>query len=82
LQIVYQQAFPDHHRYAPEEIATLIAQAQAHQAAAIITTEKDAANLPPKVLAQSSLPVYTAQLQFRIENELEFKRLVREKIKR
>jgi tetraacyldisaccharide 4'-kinase len=82
LQIVYQQAFPDHHRYAPEEVATLIAQAQAHQAAAIITTEKDAANLPPKVLAQSSLPVYTAQLQFRIENELEFKRLVREKIKR
>jgi tetraacyldisaccharide 4'-kinase len=82
LQLVHQQAFPDHHRYSAAELAAFFEQAIAQQAAAIITTEKDAANLPPEVLSQSPLPIYTAQLQFRIENELEFKRLIRQKIKR
>jgi tetraacyldisaccharide 4'-kinase len=82
LQLVHQQAFPDHHRYSVAELAAFFEQAIAQQAAAIITTEKDAANLPPEVLSQSPLPIYTAQLQFRIENELEFKRLIRQKIKR
>jgi tetraacyldisaccharide 4'-kinase len=82
LQLVHQQSFPDHHRYTGAELKAFLAQALVQQAAAIITTEKDAANLPPDALAQLSLPVYTAQLQFRIENELEFKRLVRQKIKR
>lgn len=82
LQIVHQQSFPDHHRYTREEVESFIAQATAQQAAAIVTTEKDAANLPANVLTTSTLPVYAAQLHFWIENELEFKRLVREKIKR
>jgi tetraacyldisaccharide 4'-kinase len=82
LQLVYSQAFPDHHRYTAEEFAAFLQQARAQHAAALITTEKDAANLPLEVLVQAELPVYAAQLQFRLENELEFKRLVRQKIKR
>ncbi len=82
LQLVHQQSFPDHHRYTRAEIESFFAQAIAHHAAAILTTEKDAANLPPEILSQSGLPIYAAQLQFKIEDELEFKQLVREKIKR
>ncbi len=82
LRLVHQQAFPDHHRYSAAELDTFRQQARAQQAAAIIITEKDAANLSPAMLAQFTLPVYAAQLQFRIENELDFKQLVRQKIKR
>ena len=82
LQLVSQQSFPDHHQYSPEEFQTFLQQARDQQAAAIITTEKDAANLPPNLLAQVDLPVYAAQLHFRLENELDFKRMVRRKIKR
>lgn len=81
LQVVHQQGFPDHHRYAVAELTAFFQQAIAHQSVAIITTEKDAANLPPSVLLQSSLPMYAAQLQFNLENEAEFQRLIRQKIK-
>ena len=82
LQLVHQQSFPDHHRYLVAELAAFLQQAIAQHATAILTTEKDAANLPSEILSQASLPIYAAQLQFKIENELEFKRFVREKIKR
>lgn len=82
FQLVHQQSFPDHHRYSAIELTSFFQQAIAQQAAAIITTEKDAANLPPEVFSQSPLPIYTAQLQFRIANETEFKRLLRQQIKR
>ena len=82
LQVVYSQAFPDHHRYTAEEFDAFRQQARRQHAAAIITTEKDAANLQPDALAQAELPVYAAQLQFRIENEIEFKMLVHQRIQR
>ncbi|MFN7928282.1 MAG: tetraacyldisaccharide 4'-kinase [Blastocatellia bacterium] len=82
LTLVHQQTFADHHRYSSEEFQALLTAARAKAAAAIITTAKDAANLPPEALSQSELPVYAAQLQFRMENELDFKQLVRQKIKR
>ena len=82
LQLVHKQSFPDHHRYSVAELAAFLQQARAQRAAAVLTTEKDAANLPPEILSQSLLPIYAAQLQFKLENELEFKRLVLEKIKR
>ncbi len=82
FQIVYNQAFPDHHRYSPEDVAGFLNRAVEQQATAIITTEKDAANLPTEISAYTELPIYAAQLQFKIENEIEFKMLVRQKIKR
>lgn len=82
FQLVYQQAFPDHHRYSDREIDAFLRQARGQQASAIMMTEKDAANLPSEVLAYTKLPIYAAQLQFRIENELEFKQMIRQRIKR
>lgn len=82
FQLVHQQAFPDHHRYCAEELDAFLQQAWAQQATAILTTEKDAANLPPALLSYTKLPLYAARLRFRLENELDFKRIVRQKIKR
>jgi tetraacyldisaccharide 4'-kinase len=82
LQLVHSQAFPDHHRYRAEELEAFLRQAHAQQATAIVTTEKDAANLPSAILSSVKLPIYAAQLKFRLENEVEFKRLVRQKLKR
>jgi 3-deoxy-D-manno-octulosonic-acid transferase len=42
IHVATRQAFPDHHRYTPVEIARL-----ASGADALLTTEKDAINLPP-----------------------------------
>lgn len=80
LRLVHQASFPDHHRYVIAELTAFFQQAVAQQATAIITTEKDAANLPAEVLTHVGLPIYTAQLQLKIENEAEFKRLIRQKI--
>lgn len=82
FQITHHQSFPDHHRYTLPEIETFLTQARAQDAEAILTTEKDAANLPHNAMTQTALPIYAAQLQFRIENESEFKRLVLQAIKR
>ncbi|HEX8984979.1 MAG TPA: tetraacyldisaccharide 4'-kinase, partial [Bryobacteraceae bacterium] len=42
-----ERSFPDHHRYTPAELARLAAEARAAGAEALLTTEKDLANLPP-----------------------------------
>lgn len=81
LQLVHQASFPDHHRYTHAEITAFLKQAQSQQATAMFTTEKDAANLPAEILTHAELPMYAAQLQFKLENEAEFKRLIRQKIK-
>jgi tetraacyldisaccharide 4'-kinase len=81
FQLVHQQSFRDHHRYSVAELSAFFLQALTRQAAALVTTEKDAANLPAEVLTRISLPLYVAQLQFKLEGELEFKRLVHQKIK-
>ena len=75
MKLVWQQSFPDHHRYTPVEFATILAAAQRTQATAILTTEKDAANLAD--LTQSSpLPVYAAQLAFHCPQETALQALV------
>jgi tetraacyldisaccharide 4'-kinase len=44
IAIVERRGFPDHHRYAPDEIARLMADADA-RALTLVTTEKDVARL-------------------------------------
>lgn len=75
MRRVWQQSFADHHRYTPTEFAAILAAAQRAQATAIVTTEKDAANLAD--LAHSSpLPVYAAQLAFQCHQASELHALV------
>jgi tetraacyldisaccharide 4'-kinase len=67
---VYQRAFGDHHLYRAAEIATLAAQARAHRAEALLTTEKDLANLPPETLDLiSPIPLFWLEIGIEFENE-------------
>jgi tetraacyldisaccharide 4'-kinase len=52
IVVVARRGFPDHHRYAPAEIARLIAEADA-QRLTLVTTEKDLARLTGDPAAQA-----------------------------
>ena len=75
MRIVLRRDCADHHRYSPAEWAEIVAAARAARAEAIITTEKDAANLPPNAVP-SSLPIYAAQIEFRCADEAALKELI------
>jgi tetraacyldisaccharide 4'-kinase len=75
MRVVWQQRFPDHHRYSAAEFAAAVTAAQQAKAEAILTTEKDAANLAGLTHA-SPLPVYAAQLAFQCQREAALQRLV------
>ena len=60
-ELVATQAFPDHHHYREDELATLLARAE-KASAALITTEKDAVKLPPAL--RSRVHVLPVQLTF------------------
>ncbi len=65
--------FPDHHRYRPDELRRVAQQAQARGATALVTTEKDAMNLPddwePLV---APLALYWLKASMAIDREPEF----------
>ncbi|HVX65963.1 MAG TPA: tetraacyldisaccharide 4'-kinase [Bryobacteraceae bacterium] len=46
IEPAFRRVFPDHHRYTAAELAALAAAARAAGAEALLTTEKDLANLP------------------------------------
>ncbi len=54
--ILKRHRFADHHRYTQQEIIDLINSAKAHQADAIVTTEKDAVRFPR--MERFDVPVY------------------------
>jgi tetraacyldisaccharide 4'-kinase len=76
MRIVLRRDFEDHHRYSAEEFAMVIRDAQSAEAEAVIVTEKDAANLPDKIVANSPLPVYAAQIEFQCEQETALRKLL------
>lgn len=55
--------FPDHYRYTPADITELLAKAQEHGCAYLITTEKDLANLPLETRRLPQLLVVSIQLE-------------------
>ncbi len=76
MRIVLRQDFEDHHRYTAEEFDSINRDAQSAKAAAIIVTEKDAANLSNETIRQSSLPIYAAQIEFRCAEDARLKKLL------
>lgn len=82
MWIVLRRDFDDHHRYTRAEFLEIVERAQEAQAEAIITTEKDAANLPGEVMSLSGIPLFAARIEFRCENERILKDLVSSTIKR
>ncbi len=83
IQVVQRIDFPDHHRYEADEFLKIWNLARAAQVEAIVTTEKDAANLtllPRGLLGQSPAPIYAGQIEFRCETFDDLKSFVLGKI--
>jgi tetraacyldisaccharide 4'-kinase len=76
MTIALRRDFDDHHRYTQAEFADAANAARAAGAEAIVVTEKDAANLSGEWLRSSALPVYAAAIEFRCEDDREFRTLV------
>jgi tetraacyldisaccharide 4'-kinase len=69
MKIALRRDFDDHHRYTREELSEIVECAREAGSEAIITTEKDAANLPADFAGASTLPFFAAHIEFRLENE-------------
>jgi len=69
FQIVGHKFFRDHHRYTPEDIREIEAEARAAGARAVICTEKDRFNLPA---IQPALPVWVCAISLRVERDADF----------
>jgi tetraacyldisaccharide 4'-kinase len=80
MEIALRRDFDDHHRYTREELSEIVANAREARAEAVITTEKDAANLPRG--AAGPLPIFAARIEFACENEQALKTLVRQTVDR
>lgn len=78
LQVVWQRSFADHHRYTQTEFESIVTEAKRAGAGAILTTEKDAANLQAAWATTAELPVYAAQLAFRCAEETALRGVVRQ----
>lgn len=67
LRIVWQRTFADHHRYNLSEARALLTDAEQSGAAVVLTTEKDAANLPVEFADEGQL--WVTPLRFRCFDE-------------
>jgi tetraacyldisaccharide 4'-kinase len=69
VPVADRKPFSDHHKYSPRELAQLQSRAEVCRAAGLVTTEKDAENLPG---ANLRLPIWIAviDLVFTAESEL------------
>jgi tetraacyldisaccharide-1-P 4'-kinase len=70
IAVLQRFDYPDHHRYERDELLNILKSARAAEVEAIVTTEKDAANLPGlphELLGQSAIPIYAAQIEFRCQ---------------
>lgn len=63
-------AFPDHHRYRARDLRRASDIARAHDAAAILTTEKDGVRLRPLRPLQTPVPVGIVPLAVRVEPDM------------
>jgi tetraacyldisaccharide 4'-kinase len=61
VAVAEKRAFSDHHKYSARELEQLLSRAEACGAGGLITTEKDAENLPP---ANPRLPIWIAVIDF------------------
>ncbi len=83
LPPVFHWAFDDHHHYSCTQVERLAAQAQMHGSHVLLTTEKDAVNLPEStaaVLEAAGVRLYWLKIAVHIEKEDQFLELIRSKL--
>ncbi len=64
LPVCGLEAFPDHHRFTPTELAQLARKAKELGAAALVTSQKDAVRLPAQVPPEPPILVTRLELEF------------------
>ena len=72
LHPVFHWAFGDHHQYTCTQVERLAAQAKMHASTVLLTTEKDAMNLPDStaaVLKHAGVEVYWLKIGVHVEKE-------------
>lgn len=82
---VFTWTFGDHHRYRPTQLQRLAQQARRHGASVLLTTEKDAMNLPERateVLLEASVELYWLKIGIQVEREEKLIELIESKIPR
>ena len=72
FDVAAERAFPDHHVYRHYDLESVFAMARDAGAEAVLTTEKDLMNLPPRW--DVPLPLFAACIRLEIENKMEFER--------
>ena len=80
---VFTWTFGDHHRYRPTQIQRLAAQARMHGAPLLLTTEKDAMNLPERaseILLEASMELYWLKIGIQVEREEALLELIESKM--
>ena len=80
---VWTWTFGDHHRYRCTELQRLAAQARMYGAPILLTTEKDAMNLPDRaceILLNSSIDLYWLKIGVQVEREDTLLNLIESKI--
>lgn len=82
MRVVWQRSFADHHRYTQVEFESIVIEAKRAGAGAILTTEKDAANLQTPWTTKTALPMYAAQLAFCCAEEAALQAIIRETVQR
>jgi len=83
LPPVFHWAFRDHHQYTSTQLERLAAQARMHGASILLTTEKDAMNLPestPGLLENARVSLYWLKIGLQIENEDQLLMLIEAKL--
>ena len=79
LPPVFHWAFSDHHHYNCTEVERLAAQAKMHGSNVLLTTEKDAMNLPDStaaVLEHAGVEVYWLKIGVQVEKEEQLLELI------
>jgi len=67
LDLIFRWTFDDHHRYEGEELRRIAARAKKYGADIILTTEKDAMNLPEQaVQALGATSLYWLELEIEV----------------
>jgi len=80
---VFTWTFGDHHRYKCMEVQRLALQARMHGAPFLLTTEKDAMNLPERaaeILLDASMELYWLKIGIQVEHEEALLELIESKL--
>ncbi len=82
VEPVFRWTFADHHVYTPLQLKRLARQARARGATALVTTEKDAMNLPERALeAIAPLDLYWLKIETSIEKEDELSEFLERRLR-